>query len=268
MSFQPFVLGSGLPGWKLLNVTLSTQKAAFNSSQPILSETQYFLDRFSSINSPDDIVSDRRLMRVILGAYGLSDDIENRHFIKSVMAEGVADSDALANLLADRRYRALARDYDFSSVPPGHKTARDLATKTIEDYRNQSFEAEIGKSDGDMRLALGFSRELNSLLRTTSTNSAAWYQILATPPLREVFQTSLGLPREFAQLDIDEQHSRIQEKATLVFGSSEVSDLLDNERIEQVTRRFLIMRQAEVSTGSTSLQTALLLLSSIPKWGQ
>ena len=267
MSFQPFVLGTGLPGWNLLNATLDMQKSAFNRSRPTLSDSNYFLERFGDINTPDDIVSDRRLMRVVLGAYGLSDDIENRYFIKTVMAEGVADPEALANRLADRRYRALARDFDFSLSPPAHKADAGLSSRTVENFRNQSFEIEIGKADNDMRLALGFSRELNTLSRASSSNSAAWYQVLATPPLREVLQTALGLPTEFARLDIDDQHSRIQAKAQSVFGTSDIADLTDAEVSDQVTRRFLLIRQAESKSGSSSLQTALVLLNAIPKRG-
>lgn len=265
MSFQPFVLGTGLPGWNLLNATLEMQKTAFNRSRPITSDSNYFLDRFSKINTPDDIVSDRRLLRVVLGAYGLSDDIENRHFIKTVMAEGVAEPEALANRLADRRYRALARDFDFSRSPPAHKMDQGLSIRTVKGFQNQSFEIEIGKVDNDMRLALGFSRELNSLLRGSTTNTAAWYQLLATPPLREVLQKSLGLPTEFARLDIDEQHSRIQARAKTVFGTSEIAEMAGKPLSDQITQRFLLIRQAEGTSGSTSLQTALVLLSSIPK---
>lgn len=263
MSFQPFVLGTGLPGWNLLNATLEMQKSAFNQSRPTLSDSNYFLERFADINSPDDIVSDRRLMRVVLGAYGLSDDIENRYFIKTVMAEGVADPEALANRLADRRYRALAADFDFSGLSPTHKADPGLSSRTVENFRNQTFEIEIGKADNDMRLALGFSRELSTVWRAASSNSAAWYQILATPPLREVLQTSLGLPSEFVRLDIDDQHSRIQAKAQSVFGTNDTGELAGAALANQITQRFLLIRQAGSMSGRTSLQTALVLLNAI-----
>ncbi len=264
MTFQPFVLGTGLAAWSLLNSTLSSQKAAFNSKSVTQSDTRYFKDVFAALNTPTDIVSDRRILRVVLGAYGLSDDIENRHFIKTVMAEGVADQSALANRLSDRRYRSLARDFDFSRSPPAHKGAIGLAEKTVEAYLAQSFEIEIGKSNADMRLALGFKRSLEEVAQASGSNNTAWYQVLATPPLREVMQTALGLPSEFAQLDIDEQHQRMMDKASQVFGTSIISELSRNENADQITRRFLVMRQAESIGRSSSLQTALVLLSAIP----
>lgn len=181
------------------------------------------------------------------------------------MAEGAIDPEALANSLSDRRYKALAQDFNFSIAPPTHKQIPGLANKTIKNFQNQSFEIEIGKVDVDMRLALGFSRELQNLWVTSSSNNAGWLQILATPPLREVLQTSLGLPTAFSQLDIDVQHERIQEKAQRVFGTRDLSELTGEQLLEQITRRFLVMRQSNAQNSSTSLQNALTLLNAIPK---
>lgn len=262
MSFQPFTLGSGLAGWSLLKTTLSVQKAAYKANYATQSDTTYFKEKFSQLNTPEDIVSDRRILRVVLGAYGLSDDIDNRHFIKTIMAEGVSDRSALANKLSDQRYKALAQDYDFSGIGLGPSSSSGLAGRTISNYLAQSFEVAIGESDTDMRLALGFTRSLKETIASSNSNSTAWFQILATPPLREVIQTAIGLPSEFSQLDIDDQHTRIQEKVSRVFGTKDLSELADPSKIEEITRRFLVMREASSMNSNNSLQTALVLLSS------
>ena len=265
MSFQPFLLGSGLSGWNLLKSTLSMQKTLFNENVSIVSDSKYFLETFAKINTPEDIISDPRVMRVVLGAYGLSGDIGNKFFIKKVIQEGVNDPEALSNKLSDRRYHQIAKDFNFSGDVPNHKLEANLAKKVVENFQNQSFEIEIGNSDTDMRLALGFSHEMEALIDTIGSNNSGWFQILATPPLREIFQTSLGLPTEFSQLDIDEQHERIQEKAMRVFGTSQIEELGGDQLSEQITNRFLIMRQAKAISSDSSLQTALVLLSAIPK---
>lgn len=262
MSFQPFTLGSGLAGWSLLKTTLPVQRAAYTSNYATQSDTTYFKETFGQLNTAEDIVSDRRILRVLLGAYGLSDDIDNRHFIKTVMAEGVSDRSALANKLSDQRYRALAQDFDFSGLVPGPSSRPDLAEKTISNYFAQSFEVEIGKSDTDMRLALGFNRSLQEAIASSNSNSTAWFQILATPPLREVVQTAIGLPSEFAQLDIDDQHARIQEKAARVFGTNDLSELATPSKVEEITRRFLVMREANAMSVNSSRQIALVILGS------
>ena len=172
MSFQPFVSGSGLYGWSLLKATLKTQKSAFNRSSAIQADTRYFAERFNAIERAEDITGDRRLLRVVLGAYGLADDVDNRFFIRKVMEEGVVSSSALANKLSDRRYRNLASDFDFSTIPPKHLVQTGLAQKIIDAFRTQSFEQKIGIRDRDMRLALGFSRDLLDLSEESGTASA------------------------------------------------------------------------------------------------
>ncbi|WP_292065614.1 DUF1217 domain-containing protein [Marivita sp. XM-24bin2] len=248
-----------------MKATLKLQKVAHSRSVVISSDTQYFLERFPEIRTPDDIVDDRRVLRVILGAYGLSEDIDNRHFIKTLMTEGVADQKTLANKLADRRYKSLARDFDFSISPPSHFRHKDLARKTAERFQDHTFETAIGDTNPEMRLALGFSTGIRTLWKESATNDAAWFQILATPPLKKVLQTALGLPAEFSRLDIDEQHQRIQEKARRVFGTSDISELSSDTKAEDVTRRFLVLDQAKGAGRTSSLHTALVLLSAIPQ---
>lgn len=263
MSFQPIVIGDGLPAWSLLKRSLPVQQSLHSSSFPIKSDTEYFRAKFAELNTADDLVSDRRMLRVVLGAYGLSDDIDNRFFIKTVLNEGLADPSALANKLSDQRYKSLAADFDFSVNPPNHKTQLGLASQTVERFQRQTFEEAVGAANNDMRLTLTFQRTLEQVTQSTNTNNAAWFQLMATPPLREVMQTALGLPQEFSNLDIDDQLNRFQDKAEAVFGSSDISELAAAPLSEQVIQRFLVIRQsAQVSTAS-SLETALVLLSGL-----
>lgn len=262
MTFQPFVSGSGLSSWSLLNLTLKKQKSAFKNNFIIRSDVQYFLDRFKDLDRAEDITEDRRVLRVILGAYGLIDDIENKFFIRKILEEGVTSQSALANKLSDRRYRNLAFDFDFSMDPPRHKTRPDLARNTSEAFQNQAFEVKIGEVNPDMRLALGFAREFQKVAQSATTNSTAWYQVLATPPLRKVVQTALGLPDTFAKLDIDDQHARIRSKADSVLGTNDINQLSSGVMTDVIIRRFLLLREVETLSSTSSLQTALILLSS------
>jgi hypothetical protein len=239
------------------------QQSLHSAGFPIKSDIKYFQDKFSDLSTADDIVSDRRILRVVLGAYGLSADIENRYFIRTVLSEGMSESSALANKLADQRYRSLATDFDFSVNPPNHKTQPGLAFQTSERFRRQSFEEAVGVRDNDMRLALTFQRTLEQVAQSTSTNGAAWYQIMATPPLREVLQTALGFPQEFSNLDIDEQYKRFQDKAEATFGSNVVSELSGMPVSDAIIQRFLVVRQSSQISAASSFETALVLLAGL-----
>ena len=77
MSFQPIIPMSGLGGWAFLNATRNSQTKAFEQSPAISRDTDYFEARIGDIDSAEALVSDRRLLRVALGAFGLQDQMQN-----------------------------------------------------------------------------------------------------------------------------------------------------------------------------------------------
>ncbi len=71
MSFQPVVPLSGYVGWRFLERTIDAQQEAFNTSQPIARATDYFREKIAQVRTADDLVADRQLLSVALGAFGL-----------------------------------------------------------------------------------------------------------------------------------------------------------------------------------------------------
>jgi len=99
MTFQPVVPLSGYAGFAFLERTLETQQQAFNSSASIQRDTEYFLENIEKVETAEALVNDRRLFTVALGAFGLSDDINNKFFLQKVLEDGTLDPDALSNKL-------------------------------------------------------------------------------------------------------------------------------------------------------------------------
>ena len=91
MTFQPVIPVGGLAGWGFLNRTMQVQTTAFQKSPTLLRDTEYFAQNIGDIQSADQLVSDRRLLRVALGAFGLSDDINNTHFVRKILSDGTID---------------------------------------------------------------------------------------------------------------------------------------------------------------------------------
>ena len=81
MSFQPVIPAAGLAGWRFLERTYDAQFSAFNAAPELVRDTDYFAANITTVSSAEDLVSDRRLLRVALGAFGLENDIDNRFFI-------------------------------------------------------------------------------------------------------------------------------------------------------------------------------------------
>mgnify|MGYP000126734112 CR=1 FL=1 len=69
MSFQPVVPTSGLAGWRFLQATLQRQTEAFENSHEIKSNTAYFSEKIASVTSAEELVADRRLLSIALGAF-------------------------------------------------------------------------------------------------------------------------------------------------------------------------------------------------------
>lgn len=262
MSFQPIVPLSGYVSWKFLQRTMPRQTEAFNESFTIKRDVDAFRDRITSIKSAEDLVNDRQLLRVALGAFGLDDDIDNKFFIKKIIEGRSNDPEALANRLSDNRYRALNDALGLTGVG----TPRVHFSHAIEDIINRfeanQFNAAVGETDGNMRMALNLKQGLNDVFKAAKSNNGQWFQMMGTPPLRTVFESALGFPSSFGSLDIDLQLKQFQDRASSTFGTDTLKDFADPELQDKLIRLFMVRQQAaNFNAGISSAQTALTLIS-------
>ncbi len=264
MSFIPLIPTSGLAGWAFLTRTKERQEASFAATPAIDRDARYFQDKIAGIDTADGLVSDRRLLRVALGAFGLQDDLDNRAFIRKVIEEGTSDRGALANRLSDKRYLAFATAFAHLSPASGTSRPPDLADRVVTQFKARAFEVAVGDQDQTIRLAMTLQRDLPGLVSQYGSDTARWFGALGNPPLRQVLETSLGLPKEFGALDIDEQAKRMRAAMQKRFGTSEIETLAAPDTLNKLTRRFLVMSQLrETQTAMTGAATALTLLQNM-----
>lgn len=268
MTFQPVVPLTGLVGWNFLTRTLDSQQAAFRKSPEIARDVDYFRERIGSVTSAEALVGDRRLLRVALGAFGLDADIDNRFFIRKVLEDGTQDREALANKLADKRYLEFSRAFGFGDFAIPLSQAPGFADRTIVAFETRQFEIAVGDTDQGLRLALGLSRDLGAIAARPSADTTLWLTVLGSPPLRSVFETAFGLPTGFGALDLDRQVEVMRDRSRRAFGADTVSQFTDPEKIEALTRQFLIRSDLQggfsrVTGGSVALQ----LLQAAPRAG-
>ncbi|SHH63935.1 DUF1217 domain-containing protein [Marivita hallyeonensis] len=260
MSFQPVVLGSGLGAWNFVKRTLAHQKNMHATTPSLTRDIAFFAKSHRDFFTADALTSHPQALRVVLGAYGLSEDTDHQFLIRKIMSDGTGEG-ALATKLSDRRYRELASDIDYSQDVAWFDRNPQLASRIIDGYRDDSFEAAIGEVDENIRLALNFDRKIGDIGLGASGTATAWFQILGTPPLRLVMEKALGLPKEFANLDIDDQHSRIRDKAKSVLGTDDVAAIASDEVRDKIIDKFILAQQVSNFGHQSSLQTALILLS-------
>ncbi len=258
MIFQPVVIGAGLGGWQFLQATYDAQFKAFGNDPQLARDSDHFAEKIGNVFTAQELVGDRRLLSVALGAFGLSDDIDNRFFIQKILEDGTSDPDSLANRLADDRYRQLSQAFGFG---PGEIPGTLSPTRMDEIlglFKSQSFEVAVGQQDDSMRIALFAQRELDRLANNTMSEDAKWFSVMALPPLRTMFESALNLPSSFAGIDIDKQLQVFKDRTFAAFGSDTISQFDNPEMVEKVTTLYLARSQiaafnASVSSGSTAL---------------
>ena len=79
-------------------------------------ETAYFKANIGKVKSADDFLADKRLYAYAMKAFGLEDMTYAKAFMRKVLTEGTASPSSFANRLADDRYVAFAKAFDFSSI--------------------------------------------------------------------------------------------------------------------------------------------------------
>ncbi|MFQ5624007.1 MAG: DUF1217 domain-containing protein [Paracoccaceae bacterium] len=260
MSFQPVVPLPGIAGWRFLERTRAVQTAAFERSPEIRRDTDHFVDNLGSVSSAADLVSDRRLLKVALGAFGLDDDLGKRAFVRKVLEEGTDDPKSFANRLVDARYRAFAAAFGFGNASWAGTDSPGFAAEMAARYRTRQFETAIGASEPSMRLALGFSREIGEFAAAGDPDGAAWFQIMGTPPLRRVFEKAYNLPRDIGALDIDRQRELFRQKTRELFGASSLAVFGDSGKVDEFLRRFLAREQVDAGAGALAPGAAALRL--------
>ena len=265
MNFQPLIPLGGLPGWALLNNTLERQTEVFNKSPQIIRDTEYFEQNIGKVLTAEDLVSDRRLLRVALGAFGLPDQINDRALLQKVLEEGTQERGALANRLGDDRYKQFADAFGFADSIVPSTILPDFGADITDKYRRREFEVAVGDQDESLRLAMNMQREIGDLVSSGSENDTLWFRIMGTPPLRQVFEVALGLPGGFGQLDIDRQLEVFKDRASRQLDIDNLSELTDSDLQEKLIQQYLLRDQIAAVQVQSSSAIALTLLQSVPQ---
>ena len=257
MSFQPTIPLAGIAGWRFLQRTQATQEAAFEKGAELKRDIAYFEEKIGSITTPAELVADRKLLKVALGAFGLDSEIDKKAFIRKILEEGTAAPTALANRLTDKSYHKLSEAFGFGDLGGANTADIGFAAKIVEAYKTRAFESAVGDSNNNMRLAMNFRREIAEL---AAGDGGSWYSVIGSKPLREVVEKAFGLPSSFAKLDVDKQRDILMDKSSAMFGTDSLTAFQDPAAVEKMIERFLARAQIEDGVTSTSPGAAALML--------
>ncbi|MEM7546452.1 MAG: DUF1217 domain-containing protein [Pseudomonadota bacterium] len=262
MTFAPILPLGGVAGFRLLEATETAQRATFERQPIIARDVTYFLEKISEVRTADDLVNDRRLLRVALGAFGLDEEIDKKAFIKKIVAEGTESDEAFANRFVDPRYGRFADAFGFGNIGGARTGLTGFAQSITSAYTERQFEIAVGEGDETMRLALNFRREIREYAAASDPSGTAWFSVMGDVPVRRVFEGAFGLPESFGQLDIDRQRDELRSFNNRTFGSESLDIFSDETKVDEVIGRFLARAAAEAGpSAGTPGFTALSLLN-------
>nr|WP_280949368.1 DUF1217 domain-containing protein [Consotaella salsifontis] len=183
-------------------------------------------------------MSNDKVYRYALKAYGLEDMAYAKAFIRKVVSEGVSDSKSFANSLTDSRYKALAAAFTFDSDGNATFDASSLGQQVVGTYLRQTMEEKAGDENEGARLALYFQRKAEAGEITSA------YSILADPALLQVARTAVGLDASTGSIDIDKQAKMYAERI-------DIPDLSDPDKLDKFIKKFLVMYDMENSSAGS-----------------
>ena len=258
MAFSPIIPVSGLAGWSYLKTTLDTQSEVFNRSPEIQRDVDYFNENIGDVETLDDLMSDRQLLRVALGAFGLGDEINKGAFVRKVLEEGTENSSSFAVRLNNSDYLDMAKVFVVGENGQLSISA-DQASEITQGYQEEAFEVELGEVDNSMRLALNFTRDIEELANDGLSENAGWFKAMASVPMRTVLEGAFNLPESFSALDVDRQKDILADKSNDLFGGKTIDVFKDPEVIDTAVRRYLLREQIE--SGPSALTPGFAALS-------
>jgi hypothetical protein len=261
LSFQPILPLSGFTGWSFLKRTIARQQVAQQAAPAQQRDEAYFRGKIGKVTTAEQLVSDKRLLRIALTAFGLEGDLNSTAFVRKVLEGGTLKEGSLANKLADKQYQKFSSAFGFGDYSVPRTKISTFPDEILSAFRARSFETAVGEQNNTYRLALNAEREIATVAAGSSSENAKWYTILGNQPLREVFQTALGLPKSFASIDIDQQLSVLKSRTAAAFGAETVSQFKDPARMEALVRRYITRAEMQdQGAASSSSAVALQLL--------
>jgi len=198
-------------------------------------DTAFYLQNIGKVTTIDQFLNDYRLFSYAMKAFGLSDMVYAKAFMRKVLAEGTSSKDAFANKLVDTRYREFAAAFDFARLGGSATHTTAAQTGTVQKFVRQTLE---GAQNDGVRLALYFERKASGI-----TNA---FSILADPALLETARTALGISATTAMADVDKQ-------AAMLSARLNFADFHDPVKLHKFLQRFTAMWEAQNSQAAASI---------------
>ncbi|MFZ4762613.1 MAG: DUF1217 domain-containing protein [Alphaproteobacteria bacterium] len=217
----------------------------FQKDPALKREIAYFQEKAPNIKSVDDLFKDRRLMGVILSAYGLDSEMQFMGRIKKVMTSNLEDPSSLANKLRDPKFKALAKDFNLDLFGVSQLKISDFTNKIISKYKQNEYDKALGNENPALRETVYLKRNIGNVKNA--------YDILGDPVLRKVITATFNIPPQLAVQEIETQKRVIDSRV-------DIKKLSDTKYVDGLIKRYLttVDAQGSQSASATSWQNQLI----------
>ena len=216
--------------------------------KPVARAGEQFLGEISKVKNVEDFLSNDKVYRYAMKAFGLEDMTYAKAFMRKVLTEGVDDPKSFANTLNDQRYKDFAETFNFARYGDT-ALAFDRAQQGVVDrYVRQTLEEDTGAQSEGARLALYFERN--------AADVTGAFSILADPALLKVVQIAFSIPSATGASDIDKQ-------ADIIGSKLDIADLKDPAKVQKLLTRFTALYDATEGAAQVASPTLSLFGSSL-----
>lgn len=263
MVFRPALPLSGVAGYNFLQSTYDKQLQTFAGSPQIQNDRAYFEERLSSPVPVEELLGDRRLLRISLTAFGLAGEETKGGLVRRVL-ESVADpDDSLLQRLNNPAYEQFA-DVFQPDADGNISLSAETRTQLAQQFETELFEVAVGEVDADQRLSLNYQSDIENLIGTDSSDEAILFRLLGNVPVRRLLEGALNLPEATRALPIERQSEILQEQLQRRLGITDLKDLASPENVDRVVTRFHAIQSAIQGPNSlTPGAVALTLLTGV-----
>lgn len=215
-----------------------------------------------TLDTPEDVMDEEALRDAALDLFGFEQTVAARGLLERVLNSDPDSPTALVNSLSDDRHRDFFDLFNFKEAETIRTYPPGFVEQVTQNYLDRQFEIQIGNTDPAMRVALSLERELGQLVDAGASNDANWFSIMGSPPLRQVFEGALRLPASFGSIDVDQQLDILKERSESFFGTSDVADFIDSEKLDDLRQGYLLSTTVQSLGNPSSANIASIILSS------
>jgi len=215
-----------------------TQDVALEAQQPqVQRDIAAFRSAVAGASSPADLLNNPTVLKVLMTANGLGDQLPYTALAQKTLLSNVNDSSSLADTLTDTRWKPVVQSYDFAnkglSVIQNPSVIDTIANGYAEVLWRQSLDAATP----------GLSNALT--FRAEASTISSVDQVLGDPVMRAVVTTALGIPEQIAFQDLGAQEQAITSRL-------DIKQFQDPKFVESFTQRYLIAAGSASSTGTAT----------------